>query len=114
MVEFCTGTNRTSSVLAQLHSFYCMHMLAGCVCLLSLFLSHSKLQIGFMSPRALRSLSATLQKKMKRTRLSGDFNESYFNSHGAVKSHIMKQRLVCLFFNELYLYLTLTILIHFL
>lgn len=26
----------------------------------------------------------------------------------------MKQRLVCLFFNELYLYLTLTILIHFL
>lgn len=75
---------------------------------------HSNVQIGFMSPGNPKSLWASLQKERKRRRLPGDFNESYFYTHGTIKSHIMKQRLVCLFFNELYLYLTLTILIHFL
>lgn len=88
-------------------------MHTGCFCLLCPFVSHSKVQIGFMSSGNPRSLWASLQKEMKRRQLPGDFNESYFYPHGTIKSLIMKQRLVCLFFSELYLYLTLTIFIHF-
>lgn len=100
--------------LARLCSFYWVHMHTGFFCLLCPFVSHSKVQMGFTSPGNPGSLWASLQKEMKRRWLPEDFNESYFYTHGTIKSHIMKQRLVCLFFNELYLYLTLTILIHFL